>query len=203
MVTRKQKALETKNKILTTALDLIAKKGFNNVSVDEIVAVSNTSKGAFYTHFKTKHAIFYETFKEVDEYYLKYIEVQSPFNNVCEQLLDFFEAMMTYIQKNIGLDVLRTLYINELNPDRSSFFTNPDRPLYRIINELIISGQESGEFTENLSAEVITMQISRGIRGSLYDWCLYSENYNLIEESKLFLSLLLDGLKIKNSRRSH
>ena len=56
--TREQQAAETRKRIYQTALKLFEKKGFNNVSVDEIVRKSKSSKGAFYGHFSSKYEIF-------------------------------------------------------------------------------------------------------------------------------------------------
>jgi len=43
----------TKEHILFTALKLILKKGYGNVTMNELVEASGLSKGAFYHYFKT------------------------------------------------------------------------------------------------------------------------------------------------------
>jgi AcrR family transcriptional regulator len=71
---RQKKALQTMQLIVEAALDLFSRKGFDFVTVDEIVNVSNTSKGAFYVHFNSKYEIFLEKFKEIDEFYANFTE---------------------------------------------------------------------------------------------------------------------------------
>ena len=46
-VKKQRRGEETKKKILEVALNLFAEKGFNKVTVDEIVKKSATSKGSF------------------------------------------------------------------------------------------------------------------------------------------------------------
>ncbi|SHI56385.1 transcriptional regulator, TetR family [Arenibacter nanhaiticus] len=46
--------LNTRNKILNTAFELIYKKGFNATSIDDIIKHTSYTKGAFFHHFKTK-----------------------------------------------------------------------------------------------------------------------------------------------------
>jgi AcrR family transcriptional regulator len=61
----------TRDKILKTALKLFSQKGYDKVTVDEIVKKTGTSKGSFYQHFSAKSDIFLERFTEVDNYYLE------------------------------------------------------------------------------------------------------------------------------------
>lgn len=53
--TRKLQAQETKKHIYLTALKLFETQGFDQVTVDEIVQKSKSSKGAFYGHFSSKY----------------------------------------------------------------------------------------------------------------------------------------------------
>jgi protoporphyrinogen oxidase len=46
--------------VIETALGLFMRKGYENVSVDEIIAATNTSKGTFYHYFKGKDEILLE-----------------------------------------------------------------------------------------------------------------------------------------------
>jgi len=48
----------TRQRIIDAALDVFADKGYNDALVDDIARNSDTSKGAFYFHFPSKHAIF-------------------------------------------------------------------------------------------------------------------------------------------------
>ncbi|WP_186575812.1 TetR/AcrR family transcriptional regulator [Aquibacillus kalidii] len=54
---------EKKEKIITTAIDLFAEKGFHTTSIQEISEKSNVSKGAFYLHFHSKDELLLEIFK--------------------------------------------------------------------------------------------------------------------------------------------
>ncbi len=48
----------TRDRLLTAALDVFAAKGYHGAIVDDIVAASGTSKGAFYHYFPSKQGIF-------------------------------------------------------------------------------------------------------------------------------------------------
>jgi AcrR family transcriptional regulator len=48
----------TKDRIVDAAVDIFARKGYHGAGVEDIVAASGTSKGAFYHYFASKRAIF-------------------------------------------------------------------------------------------------------------------------------------------------
>lgn len=64
-----KKALETRERLLKTSLDLFNKYGYEHVSVEQITKACNVSKGTFYTHFPSKYDVILEKFKELDHFY--------------------------------------------------------------------------------------------------------------------------------------
>jgi AcrR family transcriptional regulator len=48
----------TRDRLLQAALDVFADRGYHGATVDDIVAASETSKGAFYHYFPSKQGVF-------------------------------------------------------------------------------------------------------------------------------------------------
>jgi AcrR family transcriptional regulator len=57
-LTRQESRLETRTKLLESAAQLFAKGGYEGASVDLIAESAGYSKGAFYSNFESKEAIF-------------------------------------------------------------------------------------------------------------------------------------------------
>ena len=55
-----RRAEETRNRILHAAEELFARCGYDDTGVAEICERAGVTKGAFYHHFPTKHAVFLE-----------------------------------------------------------------------------------------------------------------------------------------------
>ena len=48
----------TRDKILDSAIKLFSTKGFDQVSIDELMQDAGLTRGAFYSHFKSKQAVY-------------------------------------------------------------------------------------------------------------------------------------------------
>jgi AcrR family transcriptional regulator len=59
-LTREQKQALTREKLLTSALDVLARDGFDGASVERIAEEAGFSKGAFYSNFSSKEEIMLE-----------------------------------------------------------------------------------------------------------------------------------------------
>lgn len=54
----KEHKAETRQKILDSAISLFSTKGFDQVSIDDLMNHAGLTRGAFYAHFKNKQAIY-------------------------------------------------------------------------------------------------------------------------------------------------
>jgi AcrR family transcriptional regulator len=96
----------TKEHILFTALKLILKKGYGNVTMNELVTASGLSKGAFYHYFKSKDQIYYET---LDKYFFSYMasfdltyDITLSFKSNLMKVFTMFIEFASEIEKMIG-----------------------------------------------------------------------------------------------------
>lgn len=200
--TREQQAEETRKRIYQTALNLFEKKGFNNVSVDEIVRKSKSSKGAFYGHFSSKYDIFLEKFKEIDSFYETFVQTLPRKLNFEEKVIALFDAQMTFLKDELGEDLMRSVYTSGLIKNEANFFANTDRSLYKILNMFVHEAVENGELPKSLDLNKTSLLISRCMRGTLYDWLSFGDNFNLNDEAKTFVSIFLKGLLDNNESSS-
>lgn len=66
---RKLQAQATYEKIYNTAMSLVEKKGFNNITVKEICEKAGVAVGSFYNYFNSKDDILYEIFNKADNFF--------------------------------------------------------------------------------------------------------------------------------------
>lgn len=198
---RQLSALETKQALFNSAIKLFAENGFSKVTINDITAKAGTSKGSFYTYYKSKDQVILENFERVDEHYLNTAKKLTGLKTASEKLFYFLNEFYIYASDNIGLDIMKVVYNNGLqyDQDETSFIKNESRPLYKILHEIIHEGRDNGEFRKDFSERELVIMVIRCLRGLLYDWCLYDGNISLVQEGLNFLSFFMQGLKVPTS----
>lgn len=200
LTSRQLKALETREKLLKTSLDLFNKHGFEHVSVEQITKACHVSKGTFYTHFPSKYDVILEKFKELDSFYgtvEKNIDRTLP---ASEKILLLYQEQMKYLTNIVGKDLLRTVYTAAMTSqvEQDHYLISPQRKIFQIINTYLEEGVRLGEFRQDLQVTQVQAIIQRCMRANVYDWLIHNEDFNLSAEMALFTTIVLDGLKAEN-----
>ena len=82
-----RKRLSTKSRIVKAAWTLFYKKGYDQTTVEDIIAASKTSKGTFYHYFKGKESLLNSLSYLLDQKYEELSTVIDPTLSECEKLL--------------------------------------------------------------------------------------------------------------------
>jgi AcrR family transcriptional regulator len=119
--------MDTKSRIMETAFKLFLKKGFADVSLNEIIRESDITTGGFYYHFDSKETLLVEVIKK---YIFNY------FSSVIEQIKDFEgtpeEKFRTVILNIVGDDST----INET----TQLVESAEKIDYRVLHLLLFEG---------------------------------------------------------------
>lgn len=186
-----KRAIMTRKKITKVALQLFSEKGYDQVTVDEIVEKSQTSKGAFYGHFNSKYEIFLEKFKEIDDFYDQFVKELPPHLTAMEKIIKLAVAQMDYLKSDLGKELMRIIYMNALTVNAHRFLSDTDRELYQILKRFIQEGQKNQEISTEITAPELALLISRCMRGTLYDWFIFEKELDpVIEIDKMLVPLL-------------
>jgi AcrR family transcriptional regulator len=142
--------------ILEAAHQCFSEKGYYETSIDDIVRVSNMSKGAIYTYFASKEEIFISLMHHLTERSFK--EVREAFAN-----LNTATAKLQYlIHRNIQLFEQRNflqrvqfefwLYSSS-SPKLKDLMEQRRRKFNELIQSILVEGMKNGEFRQDLDAE--------------------------------------------------
>lgn len=178
LTSRDLQAIETRRKIFNTAAQLIAEKGFDNVTVEEICKKSGVAKGLFYHYFNSKADIVIETYIDVDNQYsaeVMALPITAPYDRVI-----YAVSFQARYAKAKGLEFVKQIYKHQLDYG-TAFFISEDRAFFRLICDAIREGQEETQLRTDVSAEVLTRLVLSISRGITYDWCLHDGHYDIEE----------------------
>ena len=159
--TQKQKADQTRFKILEAAFGEIHAQGFRSASIENILKNTGLTKGALYHHFPNKKALGYAVFDEVivPEAQEKWSRLQNPNNNPIDTLLEIGQELVaeaTAETIQLGCPICNLIQemsgIDEGYQQRLSKFQNEWRT--QLINA-ISRGQEQGSVIKDVDPESV------------------------------------------------
>lgn len=196
LTNRQRKALETKKAIFESAISLFKEKGFENVYIDEITAKAGTSKGSFYTYFKSKDEVIFEHYNKIDEHY-DIVYRALPTELDCSiKLLAVLKEGLIFTEK-LGhkfLSIVLYSQLSNLDDDATSIIMGKERTIYQIVNQLIKEGREKGEFNPPVSSEELAEMLLCFYKGLYLDWCLTRGKFPFIERGEKQLKTFINSL---------
>ncbi|STC97706.1 Toluene efflux pump ttgABC operon repressor [Chryseobacterium carnipullorum] len=188
-----KKSEATRLNILQKAFELIYAKGYQTTSVDEIIATTQVTKGAFYYHFKTKDEMGLAIINELLKNNFKSTFIE-PLENTENPLESIYQLMYGILVEN---DLLKVEY-----GCPTANFTQEMAPWHldftKALNELagqwenamitcIENGKKTGTVKQNVNAKEIAVFVMSGYWGV--------RNLGKLENSKSVYIIYLKGLK--------
>lgn len=180
----------TKGRIIEAAWRLFYEVGYEDTTVDAIIAASGTSKGSFYHYFKGKDSLLNTLAYLFDEKYEELMKGELS-GTAIEKLLYLNNELFTMIENGISLELLARLLSSQLVTRGEKSLLDRNRLYYRLLTGIIREGQEKGELRSDLSVGEIVKAYAICERSFLYDWCISGGEYSLRSYSQRLLPLFL------------
>ena len=187
-----RKRRSTKSRIIKAAWNLFYKDGYDQSTVEDIIAASKTSKGTFYHYFKGKEALLNTLSSLLDEKYEELASSIDPNLSAREKLLYLNRELFYMVETSIDIHLLASLYSSQLVTKDDRSLIDKDRFYFKWIKEIIIEGLHSGEFKDTSSPEELLDLYTMYERALIYDWVLLKGRHSLTEYSGRLLPHVLD-----------
>ena len=194
----------TKGKIAESAWRLFYEQGYDNTTIEEIVADSGTSKGSFYHYFKGKEDLLGTLSMLFDAKYEELKGVMPPHENAIDKLIFLNHQLFSMIDSSISLDLLSRLFSSQLTTRGEKSLLDRNRTYFKLLWKIIRDGQEKRELRDDLSVNEIVDSYAMFERALMYDWCLCGGKYALARYSDSMMPMFLEGFRVshKNNRKS-
>lgn len=187
-----RKRRSTKSRIVKAAWKLFCKNGYEQTTIEDIIAASKTSKGTLYHYFKGKEALLNSLSYLFDEKYEELAETIEAGLSAREKLLYLNRELFTMIEREIDIDLLAYLYSSQLITKDDQSLCDTDRFYFKWIREIMAEGLETGEFKDTATADELLDVYAMYERALLYDWALFKGRYSLSAYSGRLLPHMLD-----------
>ncbi|MGO5114875.1 TetR/AcrR family transcriptional regulator [Candidatus Avoscillospira sp. LCP25S3_F1] len=195
---KNKRGQNTKRKIVSAAWRLFYEQGYDHTTVDEIIELSETSKGSFYHYFEGKDALLSSLSMLFDEKYEELIPTLTDDMDSFEKLLYLNQELFQLIENSVSLDLLARLYSTQLTTKGEKHLLDHNRIYYKLLRQIVQEGQSRGELRTDLSVNEITKLYALCERALMYDWCICNGDYSLKSYAKTVMPMLLREIR-KNS----
>lgn len=166
-----KKSEATRLNILQKAFKLIYEKGYQTTSVDEIIATTQVTKGAFYYHFKTKDEMGLAIINELMKPSFK-ITFIDPLQNTEDPLDSIYELMDNLLMKNDFLKVQygcpASNFTQEMAPWNIDFTKTLNDLSTQWENAMIYAlekAKETGKLSKEINAKGVAVFVLSGYWG--------------------------------------
>jgi len=194
---RERRSVELRERLFRAALDLFAKKGFSETTVEDITNAADVGKGTFFNYFPSK-----------DHILLAFGEMQlAKLESAVEEARRSHEPLPLFL-RSLGVRmtqeptrnpaIIRTILQGYLStsPVRDAMNELQKRVL-ELHTEMIQLGQERGEIRDDLPAVEMAQVFRQTIFGTLLIWSLYGDA-SLHSRIETAFKVLWSGLAPRN-----
>lgn len=188
-----KKAEATRLNILQKSFELIYTKGYQTTSLDDILATTRVTKGAFYYHFANKDEMGLAIINEILKPALNESFI-APLESIENPLDSIYNMMYNLLMKN---DFLKVEYgcpaanfTQEMTPWNSDFseaLNDLTKRWIKTMTSAIDKGKKKGVIKQDVNAKQVTMFVMSGYWGV--------RNFGKLENSKKAYQPFLKELK--------
>jgi len=193
---RSQASTETRARIIQAALACFMRKGYNNTTMDDIVAESGLSKGTLYWHFESKQDLFEAALLSVFEGFGQdVLSALAHFETASEKLramgqgtADFSESLVGYF--SLFLEFWAS---SEQREESGQIWYDLLEEYKGAIVTIIEEGIQKGEF-KPVDAESLVWAFLAAYDG-LAAYAAFVPGMDLSKISQTFVDVILNGLR--------
>ena len=191
----KKDVRNTKGRIIEAAWQLFYRQGYDNTTVEEIIVESGTSRGSFYHYFEGKDALLSSLSYLFDRKYEALRETLDPEMDRFDQLMYLNRELFSIVENSIAVDLLARLYSSQLVTRGDKHLLDHNRTYYRLLRQIMLQGQERGELRGDVTVSELVRVYAMCERALIYDWCLASGEYSLLQYGKRMMPMFFQGFR--------
>jgi len=165
------KAAITRFTILQQAFDLIYRQGYQSTSIDEIIATTNVTKGAFFYHFKNKDEMGLAIINEVMFPSMNQSFFQS-LQHSADPVKDIYAMMKHLLLEDPYLKIQYGCPAGNLTQEMSPLNNEFSKALSKLVEQWqdalkksIIAGKKAGIIRSNVDARQVAYFVMSGYWG--------------------------------------
>ena len=198
--------MSLKEKIIQESLRLFSLKGFLSTSITDILVATESSKGGFYNHFKSKDQLYFAVLDRAKNVWREknldgLDQAEKPIDKI-KKLLENYKDR--YLKDRVNfpggcLFVTLSVELDDQRPELAGELKKGFDGLKSMINRLLDEGKNSGQVRKEVDTHAVAESIISGMVGAsvLYG---VDKSASALDRRIDYLVEVLDGLAQEASR---
>lgn len=191
----KKRNRNTRRKIVSAAWKLFYEQGYDETTVEEIIAASGTSRGSFCHYFSGKDGLLSSLSSLFDDKYEELMEEMDPQMDSFEKLLYLNRELFALIESSVSVELMSRMYATQLTTSGDWHLMDQSRVYYKLLRRIAAEGQARGQITAARSSAEVSRIYAMCERALIYDWCIQGGEYSLADYGREMMPLLLHLLR--------
>lgn len=197
-MSRKEKAILTKNKLFETAIRLIKENGYDSVTISQICEKAGVAKGTFYVHYKSKEDIIKESYySDMSQFVIKQYQnlISQDKNMSIKNKIGQFLISELMFTNHVGCTMTCRAYVTNLTEcisESSKHFER--RGFTKELKMLILEGIDQKVFDTDQTGEEIFLYLESFVRGLMASWCFSNAEFDIVKKGEKYIYEILKSL---------
>lgn len=185
-----------RQRILTSAIRVFAKKGFYKTRIKEIAKLSSVADGTIYLYFKNKDDILISIFDDrMDKLNEKMEEISGRDLTSSDKIKQIIELQLGNLRGHRDLAEVITINLRQSNRFLKQYAAPRFNRYLDIMARIIKEGQDKGEFTSDFPPRVLATSLFGALDGLMLIWVLGSRKHQrLMRAGAHVADMMLNGL---------
>ncbi|AUD13639.1 MULTISPECIES: TetR/AcrR family transcriptional regulator [Planococcus] len=182
--------------IIDAAVIVIAENGYHQAQVSKIAKQAGVADGTIYLYFKNKEDILISVFQEKMGVFVSELEkIIAKDASAADQLGMMINSHFSLLANDLHLAIVTQLELRQSNHDIRMKINNVLRGYLKLMDRILISGIESGEFDQNMDIRLARQMVFGTMDETITTWVMNDHKYDLVELAPKVQRLLLKGMQ--------
>lgn len=182
--------------IIDAAVIVIAENGYHQAQVSKIAKQAGVADGTIYLYFKNKEDILISVFQEKMGVFVSELEkIIAKDASAADQLGMMINSHFSLLANDLHLAIVTQLELRQSNHDIRMKINNVLRGYLKLMDRILISGIELGEFDQNMDIRLARQMVFGTMDETITTWVMNDHKYDLVELAPKVQRLLLKGMQ--------
>lgn len=161
MSTRKERANQTRQKIVDAAFSLMSSKPLAEIKVEDITERAGVAKGTFYVHFKSKEDVLHDVEINAMDELLKY---SVEHNESTEARILFYMRLYTKLMVDLSLELYKNMVKLEMDQPKDTLI----RKNWEAIKQILLSDG----YSDDAKTDMAVSNMTAFLHGTVLEWAV-------------------------------